>query len=286
MKAPKTYGALNDRLIAVKAQLPKRLQQVAAFALQHPDEVALGPAAKVAKRAGVQASTLVRFAQGLGFAGFSDLQALFRAHFRSRWPDYSQRLKTLHDAARDADDPMRVLEGFSESAATSIGALLRGVSRSDLERALKPLAAAQTIYLLGQRRAFCVSHYLAYAMGQLGLRAALIDNAGGLGAEQLAPATRHDAVIAISFAPYSAFTVELAERAKAAGAPVIAITDGALSPLARIATSRFEVVESDFGAFRSLSATFCLAMTLAVATAQRRAAKAQLGRRQGLVQRR
>ena len=29
-------------------------------------------------------------------------------------------------------------------------------------------------------------------------------------------------------------------------------------------------VESDFGAFRSLAATFCLAMTLAVAVAERR----------------
>jgi hypothetical protein len=33
----------------------------------------------------------------------------------------------------------------------------------------------------------------------------------------------------------------------------------------------FELVESDFGAFRSLSATFCVAMTLAVGVAERRA---------------
>jgi DNA-binding MurR/RpiR family transcriptional regulator len=48
------------------------------------------------------------------------------------------------------------------------------------------------------------------------------------------------------------------------------ITDSALGPLAGLADARFEVVESDFGAFRSLAATFCLAMTLAVGVAERR----------------
>ena len=44
---------------------------------------------------------------------------------------------------------------------------------------------------------------------------------------------------------------------------IVVITASALSPLAGLADVRFEIVESDFGSFRSLSATFCLAMTLA-----------------------
>ena len=53
--------------------------------------------------------------------------------------------------------------------------------------------------------------------------------------------------------------------------PLVVITDSPLSPLASLAKARFEVAESDFGSFRSLSATFCLAITLAVALANRRA---------------
>ena len=53
--------------------------------------------------------------------------------------------------------------------------------------------------------------------------------------------------------------------------PIVVITDSALSPLAGLADVRFEIVESDFGSFRSLSATFCLAMTLAVAVGEKRA---------------
>ena len=56
-----------------------------------------------------------------------------------------------------------------------------------------------------------------------------------------------------------------------AGVPIVVVTDSALSPLAGLADVRFEIVESDFGSFRSLSATFCLAMTLAVAVGEHRA---------------
>ena len=133
------------------------------------------------------------------------------------------------------------------------------------------MARARAIHCLGQRRSFCVAHYLTYALSQLGLPASLIDNVGGLGPEQLARADPDDALIAISFSPYSPFTVDLAKRARRAAVPIVVVTDSALSPLASLADVRFEIVESDFGSFRSLAATLCLAMTLAVAVAEKRA---------------
>ncbi len=267
---PQSFEALERRLIEIEPHLPKRLRQAAAFALQHPDEVALGTAAAIARSADVQASTLVRFAQALGFAGFSDLQEVFRSRLRNRWPDYSERLRALHENARDSGDPIHLLFGFANSATASIARLREGVQRRDLDRASRLLARARTIHCLGQRRAFCVAHYLTYALAQLGVSACLIDNVGGLGPEQLARAGADDALIAISFSPYAPFTVDLARRARRSGAPLVAVTDSALSPLAGLADVRFEIVESDFGSFRSLAATFCLAMTLAVAVAERR----------------
>jgi AcrR family transcriptional regulator len=57
------FDALRDALVARHAGLPKRLQQIARFALDHPDDMALGTVAEVARAAGVQPSALVRFAQ-------------------------------------------------------------------------------------------------------------------------------------------------------------------------------------------------------------------------------
>jgi DNA-binding MurR/RpiR family transcriptional regulator len=269
---PQSFEALKRRLIEIEPHLPKRLRQAAAYALEHPDDFALGTASAIARDADVQASTLVRFAQTLGFGGFSDLQEVFRSRLRNRWPDYSERLKALHEEARDSGDPTRLLIGFADSAAASIARLREGVHRRDLDRAIGLLARAETIYCIGQRRSFGVAHYLTYALGQLGVSARLIDNLGGLAPEQIARAGVDDALIAVSFSPYSPLTIDLAKRARRSGIPTVVVTDSALSPLAGLADVRFEIVESDFGKFRSLAATFCLAMTLAVAVAERRAA--------------
>ncbi|MBV1703848.1 MAG: SIS domain-containing protein, partial [Hyphomicrobiales bacterium] len=81
-------------------------------------------------------------------------------------------------------------------------------------------------------------------------------------------------IIAISFSPYTPFTVEIAREANARGVPVVAVTDTAMSPLAPFAKTWFEVAESDFAAFRSMSATFCLAIALATAVANARTREA------------
>jgi DNA-binding MurR/RpiR family transcriptional regulator len=271
VEPPETFDGFQRRLIEIEPHLPRRLRQAAAYALKHPEEFALGTASTLARGADVQASTLVRLAQTLGFAGFSELQELYRSRLRNRWPDYSERLQALQENARDSGDPTHLLFGFADSAAASIARLREAVQRSELDQAVALLATARTIHCLGQRRSFCVAHYLTYALSQLGVPASLIDNVGGLGPEQLAQAGPGDALIAVSFSPYAPFTVDLAKRARRAGVPVVVVTDSALSPLAGLADVRFEVVESDFGSFRSLSATFCLAMTLAVAVGEKRA---------------
>src|SRR5689334_8707983 len=98
MDTPRDFDSLKTALAARRDGLPRRLQQVAAFAIEHPDEVAFGTAASIALRAQVQPSTLVRFAKALGYSGFSDLQSVFRNRLRDGWPDYRARLASLNGA--------------------------------------------------------------------------------------------------------------------------------------------------------------------------------------------
>ena len=84
----------------------------------------------------MQASTLVRLAQTLGFAGFSELQELFRSRLRNRWPDYSERLKALQQSALDSGDPAHLLFGFADSSAASIARLRDNVQGRELDRAV------------------------------------------------------------------------------------------------------------------------------------------------------
>jgi len=268
---PQDYEGLRTLLLDRREEMPKRLKQLATFAIEYPDEMAFGTVAEIADRAGVQPSTLVRFAQALGYNGFSHLQQIFRARLKERFPDHRERLRALREAEGNGSHALSLLDGFIGAASISLERLRDTIGIQDLERAMDTLARADTIYLLGARRVFPVAAYLAYAFAKLGVRANLIDHVAQLGPEQMNSATERDAVLAISFTPYATATVELAAAAAQRKLPVVAITDSAFSPLVYAADVWLEVAEADFGAFRSLSASFALAMTLAVGTAERRA---------------
>lgn len=267
---PATFADLRDRLASGSVRLPKRLKQVATFALAQPDEIALGTVAQIAEDAGVQPSTLVRFGQALGFTGFTDLQAVFRERLRAQVSNYDERMLSLRAKADGASKSAAFLDGLCESATRSISSLHERIDIGSVEEATRLLASAETIYLVAQRRSFPVTSYLSYALGKLGIRNVLVGSAMGTDSETLGFATSRDAALAISFTPYASATVDHALQLAEAGVPLVVITDSPFSPLSPVARLWFEVVEADFQGFRSLSASLALAMTLALGVADLR----------------
>ena len=261
-------------LIERQASLPKRLAQVARFALDRPDEMALGTVAELAAAAGVQPSAHVRFAQTLGYSGFSDLQQVLRARLRERSPDYRERLSRMQSETGTNPNAAFMLSRLVETSMQSLDRLSGSIAPAAFERAVDVLAGAHMVYLLGQRRTFPVSAYLSYMFGNLDIPHMLLDNVGGMLDLQARGARVQDALLAISFTPYAPATVQIASEAAARGVKIISITDSAFSPIAGIADAWLEVAEAELGAFRTLSATMTLAMSLAIATAERRAIRA------------
>lgn len=271
LSPPRDFAALKALIAERAASLPRRLTQIAAFALENPDEIAFGTVSAIAEQAGVQPSTLVRLSQALGYQGFSDMQEVFRSRLRDRILNYGERLEQLRQHAEETSKPNLIFQGFCQASARSIAALGEKLDPADLDRAVDQLARARTIYLIGLRRSFPISSYMAYALGKLGIRYELVDGLGGLGHEQTGFATAKDVAVAISFTPYASETVSLVKRMAERKVPVVAITDSPLSPLASIARVWFEVQEANFEGFRSMAATITLAISLTIATAERRA---------------
>lgn len=267
---PRDFESLKARILERGQSLPKRLTQVAAFALEHPDEIAFGTVASIAAAADVQPSTLVRFSQSMGYQGFSELQDVFRERLRDRILNYDERISQLREHAATASSSNVIFHGFSEAAQKSLLTLQEKLEPGKLDRAVDMLSKAETIYLLGLRRSFPISTYMSYAFGKLGIRNVLIDATGGLAQEELGFSGKRDAVLAISFTPYASETVALAQAAAARKVPMISITDSGFSPLAPISDIWFEVAEANFEGFRSMAATLSLAMTLTVAVAEMR----------------
>lgn len=267
---PQDFDALRTLILDRRQLLPKRLAQIAAYALGNPDEIAFGTAASIAQSAGVQPSTLIRFAQHLGFDGFTSLQSVFRERLRERQGSYEERLSGLRGDTPGLSKNRVILNGFLSAASQSIQTISRSAEEDVLERAVEILAHADTIYLIARRRSYPISAYMAYAFGKLKIRNQLIESTAGIDPEILSFARPQDAAITISFSPYASATVEHAAALAARGVPVVAITDSAFSPLAQSASVWFEAAEGDFSGFRSLSGTMALAMALTVSVAERR----------------
>ncbi|QEL25595.1 MurR/RpiR family transcriptional regulator [Bosea sp. F3-2] len=261
---PRDFDGLRTLILAQRESLPKRIAQIAAYALDNPDEIAFGTAASIAVSAGVQPSTLIRFAQHLGFDGFTSLQAVFRERLRERNSSYEERLNTLRAGESGVARNHRIFDGFLTASRKSLDVMSRALDDAALDRAIATLAEAETIYILARRRSFPVASYLAYALGKLEVRNQLVESAAGLSPEIISFATPKDAALVISFSPYTPTTIEDARGLAERGVPVVAITDSAFSPLASVAQTWFEVAEADFGGFRTLSSTMALAMALAV----------------------
>lgn len=267
---PKDFASLKVRIAERADDLPKRLTQVAAYALEFPDEIAFGTVASIAQSAKVQPSTLVRFSQSMGYQGFSDLQEVFRSKLRGRVMNYDERIEQLRQHGHASSQATAIFDGFSEAAQKSLAELREKIDPTDLDAMVARLSKAETIYLIGLRRSFPVASYMAYAFGKLGIKNILIDAVGGLAVEGVSYANTKDCILAISFTPYASETISLVAKATSQSVPVVAITDSPFSPLAKLSNLWIEVQEANFEGFRSMAATMALAMTLAVAVAGRR----------------
>lgn len=264
--APETVEAFRGRLLDLSGQLPRRLQQCADHVARHMDSIALSTVAQVAQGAGVPPSAMMRFCQIMGFSGYAEMQRLFRDALSRATPDYATRLANLK--AGGAGQPSTLVAEFVEAGRQSMEALARDLDEIALNQAVMTLARARTIHIAGFRRSFPVASYLGYVFDKLGIPAILHDGVAGLG--HRSSLQKGDALLAITFSPYSEETLNLAAHAREHGLPVVVLTDPPANQLAGLGNTILTVTEIDFGAFRSLSAAIALALALAVAVAARR----------------
>lgn len=265
-----TFDELCDVMQTRQSAMPKRLVQTATYMLNHPDEVAFGTSGSVASAAGVQPSTVVRFAQSVGLSGFSDLQRIFRTRLRDRTLSYETRLEAIGEQGGEADENAMLLNGFLTAARNSLDVFQQEIDPVVYGDAVTTLARARTLYLIARRRSFAPIIQMQYAMAKLGLRHQMVSAINGVEAEIAAMAEPIDAAIIISFHPYAEQTIECAERLHTSGVPIVAITDSAMSPLHRTARHIFLVTEADFAGFRAMSVSMTLATAIPVSVARRR----------------
>ena len=268
-----SYDELKDAISDSYPRMSPQLQRIARFALEKPHDLALGTVAAVAKASDVQPSSMIRFANALGFSGFSQMQQVFQGHLVERSASYRERIDQMRRGSKPAGARSAgVLHQFVGEAVTELTRLEETVRADDMKAAVKLLAGARAIHVLAQRRAFPVACYLGYALNQLELPVRLLDGLGGMLHEFSRTIGRGDVLLAASFRNYSPDVIATAGACRERGAKVVSITDSTLSPLKPLSDICFELGDDSGHPFRSLVGPLCLAQALVVSTGHQLAA--------------
>jgi DNA-binding MurR/RpiR family transcriptional regulator len=244
------FDALRADLEARAGRLSRRLAQVAQFVLNHPEEVAITTLVRLAGLAQVPPATITRFAKEMGFAGFAELQGVFRERLLGPRLPYAARIAAVAREA-DLDQPGQVFGGFVQAAVQSLLRIDAALDRGQLDAFVDVLADSEVVHVAAARGAFGLGAYTVYGLATIGKRAHLVDNLGAMRAEQIAAMGPRDVLLVMTFDDYTPETVEAARIAAARGHRVLAVTDNALSPVAGLAAHVLYVNEARLGHFRS-----------------------------------
>ena len=222
----------------------KGQKSIAKYILEHYEKAAYMTAARLGTLAEVSESTVVRFANELGFAGYPELQKALQELVRTNLTSF-QRVEVSDSIMGDKD----VLEQVLLSDAEKIRKTLDAIDREAFDAAVDNIINAKRIYILGVRSPAMIAGFLHYNLQMVFDNLALVQTTSGNEMfEQIMRIEEGDVMIAISFPRYSKRIIKAVEFAKRNGADVVALTDRATSPIAAQA-DQLLTANSDMASF-------------------------------------
>lgn len=227
-------------------ELSTNERRIADYLLSHARELTFASASQLARLVGVSASTVVRFAQHLGFEGYVDLQTRLQREFAR-----GERLETVPVQSGDFIEHLLAQEQQNLAG-------IRGQSEA-LGAAAVHLASARRLWITGSRTS---QHMAGLAMHMFNLIRPdvwQLEPGGGQVPERLQDMSPNDVLLAFSMSRYARDTVRLV-RQVARTVPLVLVTDRHVAPL----RSEAHVVVT----FSSVPAAMVRSLTAGVMTIQ------------------
>ncbi len=259
-------GELESLVRARYASLSPAHRKIADYLLADGRRAALEPIATVARSLHTSESTVVRFAQSLGYEGYPEL----RDQLRERFLTTATSLDRLAASTADSSARGSVLERVLAEDADAVLGTLAQIPIETFDAVVAAIASARRTYVVGFRG----SAGLALVLG-MGLRIFMPEtrviavNVGDT-AEELLSLRRGDVVIVISVLRYAGQTLDILGYAHDAKARTVAITDSPVSPVARLADHVLLVKPTAPRSMASYAAIASLASALTEAVAARK----------------
>lgn len=259
----------NDLIKKIQASIPdfsKGQKLIANFIINHYDKAAFMTAAKLGEEVGVSESTVVRFANEIGFDGYPKLQKVLKELIKSKLTSV-QRMEVSSNRINEDN----ILKSVLQSDMEKIKLTLEELDTNTFDNVVESILKAERIYILGVRSSAPLASFLGFYFNLIFSNVRLVHTTSVSEMfEQIIHASKNDVIIGISFPRYSKRTISALKFGKSRGATVISITDSKESPLA-LCSDHSLIARSDMASFvDSLVAPLSVINALIVAIGIRR----------------
>ena len=225
--------ALDARFARARSRLNPRRERLLRAILDSADETCFLSSREMAKRYDVDATTILRTTQVLGYESFAHFAADLRQHFVARITPYA----ALKAATREKRSVTDHIDHALDKALSNLNTLKAELDSRQVLEVAKMIKRSRRVMVVGLDFAASLAYYLAYGLSALGFEAeAPVGTAGNL-YHKVKALTSKDLLVAISFGQCLRDTVEAVLQAKKRGIPTFGITDSDTTPIARYCDS-------------------------------------------------
>lgn len=219
---------LIHRINTNMLQLSKGQKLIANYVLNHYEKAVYLTAARLGAIVGVSESTVVRFANEIGYDGYPKFQEALEELVKNKLTAM-QRL----EATTDRIDMQHLLKGVLQADEEQIRYTIEQIDEAAFNEAIDKILKAKTIYILGVRSSAGIASFLSFYFNIIFDNVKLVStNSLSEMFEVIHRIDKDDVIIGISFPRYSRRVLKALEFAKSKEASVIGITDSYISPIA------------------------------------------------------
>lgn len=231
--------SLQELIAPVSNSLTPTERRICAVLLEDATLLAFGNVSDIAERVGTSRPSIVRFANKLGFDGFTSLQGWIRQDVARRLSTPSQRIR---QTGGDATPIRTALEH-------AVRQTLETLDDARLEALAAPIAKSRAVWILSGETSMAGAVVLHSGLSMLRPQVHLVHEQSA--ARQLCSAQAGDVAVVYDFPRYRRHSVVTSRALAQLGITIIAITDGPLSPLASLTKNWCELHIPAAGPFDS-----------------------------------
>lgn len=221
--------AIEARLAETLSRLGPHRQELIRAIVDHCEETCFLSSRELAKRYAVDAATIVRTVQALGYKGFADFAVDLRQHLVKRITPYT----VLKAATRERRSVADHVDHGLDKALDNLNLLRSNLDRNRVVEMAKLIHRSRRILVVGVDFAASLAYYFAYGLTTLGFDAEAPTGSEGNLQHKVQVLTNKDMLIAISFGQCIRVTVEAVLQAGKQGVTTFGITDSDMTPIAR-----------------------------------------------------